>query len=135
MAETLEHLELKKEALEILESFGCDIMLDEYRVRAYRRDYIVDMVGFKGEESFAIECGDTLPEKIDELRKIFTQVVALYFNDYLGIRVSYETKKRWSQLIFTLVGENKKYRNTEELLVAMMDGLRESVKVTRILQR
>lgn len=51
-------------------------------------------------------------------------------NESVVIRVTPETKKRWSDLVYALVSrKRKKYRNAEELLIAMMDNLRESVEI------
>ena len=47
----------------------------EYRVELKGKKMFVDVVGFKGDKSIAIECGRTPPEKIEVLKEFFTEVI------------------------------------------------------------
>lgn len=43
--------------------------------------------------------------------------------------VTPKTKKLWSQYVFALTGrKNKKYKNAEELLLAMIEALKEPIE-------
>jgi len=71
--ESKAHKILKEKALNFLKEQGY-IAFQEYRVRIDGKLFIVDVVGFKDNESIAIECGRTCYSKIEKLKKVFSKV-------------------------------------------------------------
>jgi Holliday junction resolvase len=72
------HLILKREVLNMLREQGYTAV-QEYWVTVGKQRFRVDVVGFKDEESIAIECGRTSYKKIQQLKLVFTKVErALY---------------------------------------------------------
>jgi len=66
MTESKEHLELKSEAREILNNFGCLKIEEEVRFG----NMVVDVVGYKKNEIIIIECGTVYPRnRLDKLKK------------------------------------------------------------------
>ncbi len=53
----------------------------EYLVKLKEKKMLVDVVGFKGDKSIAIECGRTHHEKIKILKEFFTEVISFPYTN------------------------------------------------------
>lgn len=84
MTESGTHKRLKEEAKKQLSQMGMTKIIEEYRVymetpcngNNYRKGvcYVVDVAGFNDDVSIAVECGYCPPYKLQDLKKIFTEV-------------------------------------------------------------
>ena len=74
---------LKGKASKYLRDRGY-IVFEEYRIKIEGKLHIVDVAGFRGKESIAIECGRTRFSKIDKLRESFTKVKRLLYTSKIN---------------------------------------------------
>ena len=72
--ESVSHLILKNRAITWLREKGYKVFT-EYRIRIGTRMFYVDVVGFKGSKSIAIECGHTTFAKVEVLKTQFNEVI------------------------------------------------------------
>ena len=84
MAETEKHKQLKLLGRTILKTRGFENsdILEEYKVKIGNKNFIVDVCAFKnsptsGIKSIAVECGNTNPEKLVNLKLLFDEIIHL----------------------------------------------------------
>lgn len=77
------HLELKERAIYWLRDRGYSTST-ETQICIEGKIYRVDVVGFKDGESIAIECGRTKHSKIEDLKKVFTEVKRFYYTSRIN---------------------------------------------------
>ena len=77
--ESVAHSILKEKAVRWLDAQGYDVE-QEYRIEVQGVLYRVDVVGFKGRYSVAIECGHTSIEKWALLGKYFDEVRVFHYS-------------------------------------------------------
>jgi len=80
--ESTAHGILKRKAIEWLRTGGYNVFV-EYRVEVEGHVFYVDVVGFKGTKSIAIECGRTSFEKMELLKSLFSEVKHLSYTSYI----------------------------------------------------
>jgi len=82
-AESKAHRFLKAKAIKQLEEGGY-LVYEEYCVIIGKHRFRVDVAGFNGNKSIAIECGRTPYSKIELLKTLFTQVKKLRYTGLLN---------------------------------------------------
>ena len=71
--ESAEHLALKKVARQFLEELGCININEEYRFN----NSVVDILGNKGKQLMAVECGGSVKSKLVKLREKVDKIYIL----------------------------------------------------------
>lgn len=78
---SLEHKELQKSAVKVLEALGfsSDEIYLEYKIFSGEKELRIDAVGINRGYKVAVECGFTKADKVSELKHLFDKVILLPF--------------------------------------------------------
>lgn len=95
IAESNAHKLLKERAVKLLRDNGF-IVSEEYCVTIQTHKFRVDVVGFKNDESVAIECGRTPHFKVELLKQAFTQVRRFYYTSKMNPRTEAKLSAEWT---------------------------------------
>ena len=115
MVESREHKDLKEYGRVILmkKGFRTDEIYEEYRLKIKkldgvtpRRMFLIDICGISDREDFnksvAIECGNTEPEKLVQVRLFFDEVIHLPYDIEFTLDDSYNVIEGYQKHIKTL---------------------------------
>ena len=102
------HKFLVGKAKEWLEEKGYNRISEEYYVEVEARKFRVDVVGFKADESIAIECGRTHYQKLEKLKLVFDKVKCFFYSPSINPKRFHQKDKPKelldSQVIIGLIG-------------------------------
>lgn len=128
---SLAHRELKKKAIQWLKQKGFSKIIPEYRVTIDGKTFVVDVVGFQGGKSIAVECGRTRFQKILLLQKKFGVVKRFHYtrrlqpfkripseprDAILYIRCDERTKQRFINFVL-----ERNYETYEDAIKTLLD--------------
>lgn len=87
VSEGRSHREIKDYAAKLLkDKYGCERIEFEYPLTDRSGQvFKVDVVGFKAQDRFAVECGDTNQIKLNKLDALFKEVIHLSYEDFVNI--------------------------------------------------
>ncbi len=106
------HMWIKEYAAKLLrDMYGCERIEFEYRIDDGRQRYILDVVGFKKTDRYAVECGNTEQTKLVTIRHLFKEMIHISYEDYItALKAEIDLLRQSSQVPNQVYVDSKKIR-------------------------